>query len=201
MAAALGLVVVLWTTLGADGGEDFPVPTTVAPVAPVAPVLPDAGTTAPATGTGTILSVVAFDPDGDGVENDDQAAAAIDGDPSTKWNTVCYSSEYLGGKGGVGLAITLDAPSTGTLTIDVDSAPFIIDVHTTADGTAPAEISGWGPAISSDDSLQPEVLSVPITSPATHGLVLVRQLGSSGFCSNDNPFRGTISEVDFAPGG
>jgi hypothetical protein len=170
-------------------------------VAPVVPVLPDAGTTPPVTAPGTILSVAAFDPDGDGVENDDQAASAIDGDPSTKWNTVCYSSEYLGGKGGVGLAITLDAPSTGTLTIDVDSAPFIIDVHTTADGTAPAEISGWGPAISSDDSLQPEVLSVPITSPATHVLVLVRQLGASGFCSNDNPFRGTISEVDFAPGG
>jgi len=201
MSAALVLVGVLWTTLGADGGDDFPVPTTVAPVAPVAPSLPDAGTAAPVTGTGTILSIAAFDPDGDGVENDDQAASAIDGDPSTKWNTVCYSSEYLGGKGGVGLAITLDAPSTGTLTIDVDSAPFIVDVHTSANDTAPTEISGWGPAVNSDDSLQPEVLSVPITAPATHVLVLVRQLGSSGFCSNDNPFRGTISEVDFAPGG
>ena len=198
MTAALVLVGVLWATLGADGGDDFPVPTTAAPVAPV---LPDAGTTAPATVTGTILSVAAFDPDGDGVENDDQAALAHDGDPSTKWTTVCYSSEYLGGKGGVGLAITLDAPSTGMLTIDIDSAPFIVDVHTTAGETAPVEISGWGPAISSDDSLQPEVLSVAITSPATHVLVLLRQLGSSGFCSNDNPFRGTISEVDFASGG
>ncbi|MEX0847170.1 MAG: hypothetical protein WD023_05270, partial [Ilumatobacteraceae bacterium] len=67
--------------------------------------------------------------------------------------------------------------------------------------TIPQEISGWGPAINSDDSLQPEVLTVAITTPASHVLVLVRQLGSSGFCSNDNPFRGTISEVDFAPGG
>lgn len=199
MTMALVLIVVLWSTLGADGGEEFPVPTTA--TTPVASAVPDAAAAAPAAAVGRIVSAVAYDPDGDGVENDDQAALAIDGDPTTKWNTVCYASEYLGGKGGVGIDITLDGPSTGTLSIDVDSAPFIIDVHTSDADTAPSEIDAWGPAISSDDSLEPQVLSVAITAPAKHVLVLVRQLGSSDFCSSDNPFRGTISEIGFAQGG
>jgi hypothetical protein len=49
-----------------------------------------------------------FDPQGDGHENPDQAALAVDGDPSTAWFTDRYDSPSLGGlKSGVGLVLDL----------------------------------------------------------------------------------------------
>lgn len=49
-----------------------------------------------------------FDPEGDGRENPDQVALAVDGDPSTAWFTDRYDSADLGGlKNGVGLVLDL----------------------------------------------------------------------------------------------
>lgn len=50
----------------------------------------------------------AFDPAGDGTENDSDASLAIDGDLTTEWSTVTYASRALGGlKPGVGLTLDL----------------------------------------------------------------------------------------------
>jgi hypothetical protein len=50
-----------------------------------------------------------FDPQGDGNEKDDQAARAVDGDPSTYWSTDTYKTEQFSGlKKGVGLLLGLD---------------------------------------------------------------------------------------------
>ena len=55
-----------------------------------------------------IAEVTAFDPAGDNQENDDEVAAAIDGDPATAWRTVSYASRDLGQlKSGVGLRLQL----------------------------------------------------------------------------------------------
>jgi putative peptidoglycan lipid II flippase len=68
---------------------------TASPSAPVETVIP-------------IASVVAFDPAGDNEENDEQAAAAIDGDATTAWRTLTYASRDLGQlKPGVGLRLNL----------------------------------------------------------------------------------------------
>ena len=109
---------------------------------------------APLVGT-AIASVTAFDPDGDGEENDDQAAAAVDGDPSTGWSTVCYSSEYLGGKGGVGLVATFDALAAGTFAIDIASAPWIVEVYASTGEATPASIGDWGESIASANATAP----------------------------------------------
>jgi eukaryotic-like serine/threonine-protein kinase len=49
-----------------------------------------------------------FDPEGDGSESPSEVSAAIDGDPSTAWETEGYNSALLGGlKDGVGLWLDL----------------------------------------------------------------------------------------------
>jgi hypothetical protein len=196
LLTAAVLVAVLVNQLGDDDAAGFVPPTTVDPAAVVttpAPATPLVGT--------AIASVTAFDPDGDGEENDDQAAAAVDGDPSTGWNTVCYSSEYLGGKGGVGLVATFDALAAGTLTIDIASAPWIVEVYASAGEATPASIGDWGESIASANATAAKTLEVPLLTPARHVLVLMRQLGASDSCSGDNPYRGTISELRFAATG
>jgi putative peptidoglycan lipid II flippase len=63
-----------------------------------------------------IRHATAFDPSGDGEENDDEASLAIDGDATTQWSTVTYASRNLGGlKPGVGLqlAVSQDQPIGG----------------------------------------------------------------------------------------
>jgi hypothetical protein len=56
-----------------------------------------------------IASATAFDPVGDGGENDEEAVLAIDGDSSTAWQTLTYASRELGDlKPGVGLRLRLD---------------------------------------------------------------------------------------------
>ena len=54
-------------------------------------------------------TITAWDPDGsNGSENDAQAPLALaDGSGATSWSTECYSSQYMGGKSGVGLIVTL----------------------------------------------------------------------------------------------
>ena len=85
-----------------SGGGSSSRPTTTAATTVTRPT-----TTAPAprprqvavrlTGTG------AYDPEGDGHENDDLAPLAVDGDPTTFWKTEHYSKTFF--KKGVGLVL------------------------------------------------------------------------------------------------
>ena len=57
----------------------------------------------------TLVSATAFDPAGNGEENDSDADLAIDGNPDTSWQTLTYTTRALGDiKPGVGLEIQLD---------------------------------------------------------------------------------------------
>jgi len=196
IATAAVFAVVLSKTIGQRGGQQFPV--TTATLAPSTQTTEVQAAALPPVG---ITAIRAYDPDGDGVENDEQAALAIDGNPDTAWHTVCYSSEYLGGKGGVGLVADLSASSTGSITVDVASGPWMLDVHAVDTDDVPSSITGWGPAISSQNAAEPRVVTAPIGAPARHVLVLLRQLGSDTFCSGDNPYRGAVSELRFTPAG
>jgi serine/threonine-protein kinase len=61
----------------------------------------------------TIAQAAAFDPDGDGAENDDLAGNVRDGDPDTAWRTEGYNDRDITKlKSGVGLILTLDAAAT-----------------------------------------------------------------------------------------
>jgi hypothetical protein len=76
--------------------------------------LPPATASAPGSGRAELVwkrppTVTAFDPEGDGQENDDAAALAVDRDATTTWSTARYrDNPHFGGlKSGVGLLVDL----------------------------------------------------------------------------------------------
>ena len=115
---------------------------------------------APAAGT-AIATITAYDPDGDGVENDaDAVLAGADGNSATSWGTVCYSSKYLGGKGGVGLVVTFDGPMQQALKVDLLTAPYQVAFFASDSETIPATIGEWGA-----NSVRPSSPTRPVPSP------------------------------------
>jgi len=191
----IGLVValVLWATLGpSDESGSQTESTTAGSIDP---------TPTPAAGpTDAISGFATFDPDGDGDENDDLAAAAgADGNPDTAWQTVCYSSQFMSPKLGVGLVATLDGSVSGALSFEVLTAPYQIDVFATASAEVPRAIVDWGdPLAPTSFGEQSGVVRVDVAAPARHVLVLFRELGPGPGCSDANPFRGILGEVAFA---
>ncbi len=69
----------------------------------------------------TLVSATAFDPAGNGEENDSDADLAIDGNPDTSWQTLTYTTRALGDlKPGVGLEIHLDGEqAVGGIELDL----------------------------------------------------------------------------------
>jgi serine/threonine protein kinase len=184
----VGLIValVLWATLG-PGDEPSDGSTTIA----------GASTTLAgpaAVPAATVAAVTAFDPAGDGEENDDQAEAMAQG--AGRWQTVCYKDDFMS-KPGVGLVVTLSAVAAGTLAFDVATAKFQIDVFATAEQDHPGDIDGWGPPIAERNADAPGAASVDVAQPAQHLLILFRELGADSGCSAANPFRGTIADIRF----
>jgi eukaryotic-like serine/threonine-protein kinase len=184
LLASLLLAVVLLSR-NSDGSY---VPPTSAP-ASTAAADPEAGADGP-----RLAAVQSYDPDGDGDERPELAEAAIDGDPSTSWRTLCYQNQYVNGKGGVGLVVTLVDPSTGTVTADIASAPFQAKIFAVDSEEVPAEIADWGSPLATGSGSQPKSISAQVTSPARHVLVLFNELASDEGCT-DNPFRGQINEI------
>jgi serine/threonine-protein kinase len=193
LLAALVVSMLLWNTLGRDTG-----PTTDL-TGDATDETAAAGTDAPApsAGSATIAAVSAYDPDGDGTEHNEEAPLVLDGDPNTAWSTQCYSSEYFGTKGGVGLTVTLDHAATGTLRVDISSAPWIMEVYGVADETLPPGIYDWGESLLEDYALETDSVSVEVTSPAKHLLILLRQGARTPTCSAEFPFNATVSEIGF----
>ncbi|MFL6151469.1 MAG: hypothetical protein ACJ72B_03730 [Ornithinibacter sp.] len=156
--------------------------TTVAPSS----AAPSASASPSATGTGTgappeplaILKVEAYDPEGDGAENNRLTPKVYDGDPSTGWFSENYRSDTFGGlKKGVGVIVDLGPnkkPQTVELTIPQPSDVEVyvgpdnrlegatkIGEKADADGTVtfdvPADVSGqyivvWFTKLNADDN-------------------------------------------------
>jgi serine/threonine-protein kinase len=184
---ALIVALVLWATIGrpADGqGSPTTVPATARPQPPPGPV--------------QIATIAAYDPQGDGEENDDLAGAAVaDDDAATNWRTLCYSSRYMG-KEGVGLAVSLTRAGSGTLSFDVGNAPYTVDVFAAETRAVPAAIAEWGPQVGERSfSEQPGTVQVTTSTPVRHLLILFREIGPDGGCTAANPYRGAIGNVRF----
>jgi eukaryotic-like serine/threonine-protein kinase len=191
-----GLIVgmLLWTSMSFGGGE--PVTSTT--------VLPGTETTEPpsdgpvAVGPATIATITAYDPGGDGTENDGDAVLSLaDGNPATAWPTFCYSSRYMGGKQGVGLVVTFDSLAQQAVTVDVQTGPYQVDFFASDADTIPASFDAWGAPLGStafaDD---PGTVVSPVPpAPARHVLILLKELGRDGTCSDANPYRGRLGEI------
>ncbi len=92
--------------------------------------------------------VATFDPPpgGDNSENDDQAPNAIDGDPSTWWETETYrnSPDMSKGKGGVGLIVSpRRAGAIAAVGLQVPAPGITVTIYVAAGAAAPQALSGW----------------------------------------------------------
>lgn len=86
---------------GADDGRTTGAPSTTTDTESKPPATRPAGVV-----TVRLTAVGALDPEGDGVENDDRALLAVDGDVTTSWATERYQSFF---KQGVGLVLDAGA--------------------------------------------------------------------------------------------
>ena len=198
LLAAFVVAAVLWATIGDGSNSGRSAQTTILPPATSAP---------PAIAlTQGIAQLTSYDPDGDdGTENDSLVPLAIDGDSTTAWTTVCYSSKFLGGKGGVGLVADLGSVRTGTLTATIASSPYQVRIYgasATANsnatgGVIPTSFAAWGQPLTSASDTEPGVVTATLTSPARYILVSFIELGRSSACSS-NPYRGEISNLSFS---
>jgi len=198
LGAALVVGVLLWTNSSFGGGD--PVTSTTA--------LPGAETTEPSgdadeatpivVGPATIATITAYDPEGDGTENDADAAMALaDSNPGTSWRTVCYSSRFMGGKQGVGLVVTFDELAQQALTVDVQTGPYQVDFFASGADTIPSTFGEWGPALGSTAFANEAetVISPTPSTPARHMLILLKEIGDDSSCTGENPYRGRLGEI------
>lgn len=197
LVAGLVVGVLLWSSMSFGGGD--PVTSTTALPAPPASEAP----TEPAAvvGPATIATVTAYDPSGDGTENDADAVLSLaDGNPATSWPTTCYSSRYMGGKPGVGLVVTFDGLAQQAITVDVQTGPYQVDFFASDADAIPTSLDAWGaPLASTSFANDPETVASPVPpAPARHILILLKELGRDGTCSDANPYRGRLGEIAVA---
>jgi putative peptidoglycan lipid II flippase len=101
------------TLIGVQVWQDANRPEATAGTTPTPTPTPSPSSSSPLTPTDAltpipVAAVSAFDPAGDGTENDEDAKLAVDQDATTAWRTVVYASRDLGGlKPGVGLLLDL----------------------------------------------------------------------------------------------
>lgn len=97
----------------------------------------------------TVASVTSFDPDGDGVEHENEVGNLVDGNPSTTWRTSQYGgTNFAGLKPGLGFVLVLNREvELDTLELVGTSRNFDAEV-VVADGTRPSR-AAWGEAAAS----------------------------------------------------
>lgn len=100
-----------------------------------------------------VAGAVAFDPEGDGTENDGDARLAVDGDPSTAWRTERYDTRDFGNlKDGVGIAVTLDRTTPlQALRVRTPSTGWSARVYVADD--VGGSLSAWGDPVASATGL------------------------------------------------
>jgi serine/threonine-protein kinase len=204
LLAALVVGIVLWSSLEFGGGESVASTPTIANVTDTASAAAtdtatDTATDIPAAAT--IATITAYDPDGDGTENDgDAVLAGADGITDTSWSTVCYRDRFVGGKQGLGLVVSLDGPAQRAVRVDVLSAPYQVAFRTSDAEAIPATIDGWGPELGPtafDD--EPGTVTSPVPpAPVRHVLITFKELGVDSNCTDANPYRGRLGEIDLA---
>ena len=120
-----------------------------------------------------------------------------DNNPDTAWTTVCYGNQYFGSKGGVGIVVQLSGMGIGTLNTTFKTAPYSAEVYVTQSETMPASIEDWGLRVGNSFGANPGAATFTVDQPARQVLLLLREAGRSTTCSNNNPFKGALSDLSF----
>jgi hypothetical protein len=93
-----------------------------------------------------VESIGTFDPRGDGAERDEEAPNAIDGDPSSFWESETYHllDDLTQSKGGVGLILTLAAGAKlRALEVTTPAPGFSLALYTSRAASQPTTLAGW----------------------------------------------------------
>ncbi len=152
-----------------------------------------------ATDPATIAAVNSFDPNGDdGVENEEIIGALIDKNPQSAWATSCYADKFFGVKEHVGVLVTLTGAGTGALRVNFANGPWGAEIYGTT-ATPPSGFEGWGAPLAKEYRTRGEIVKFSVTTPVTHLLIVLTEIGKSATCSTTNPFQARINEVAFIP--
>ncbi|MFZ5848201.1 MAG: protein kinase domain-containing protein [Actinomycetota bacterium] len=137
-------------------------------------------------------------PDGNGEENPELAALAIDGDPGTAWQTMEYyrNPQFGNLKEGVGLVVDLgDEQEVGSVQVTTQGGPTGLQVYAAPQGTgAPTDVAGLE-RVASDggaDGRTDLELRDPVTT--RYLVVWLTSLPPEG-----GNFRGKIAEIVVRP--
>lgn len=143
-----------------------------------------------------LQGATAFDPAGDGEENDAEASAAIDGDPDTAWRTLTYTSRDLGQlKPGVGLQIEL-AGEQAVGGIELTLVGRGTDLEVWADGAGRATPTAEDPLAGYEKLARVRGAGDELTlrfAPAVQTSTVVVWL--TAVPSEDTGYRGGVAEV------
>jgi hypothetical protein len=124
LLAAGGLIALLGGLAAivlSSGGPGTPSPSS-SPAATASPATATAATPARAADVRLVVTGVgAYDPDGDGAENDGDARLATDGNGATAWKSEHYRSTFR--KSGVGLVLDAGRPVRATRVTVISESP------------------------------------------------------------------------------
>ena len=103
----------------------------------------------------------------------------------------------MGGKQGVGLVVTFDDLAQQAITVDVQTGPYQVDFFASDADTIPTSFEAWGPPLGSTAFANEPgtVVSPAPPAPARHVLILLKELGTGGACSDANPYQGRLGEI------
>ena len=106
----------------------------------------------------------------------------------------------MGGKQGVGVVVTFDSLAQQAITVDVQTGPYQVDFFSSDAEVIPASFEAWGaPLGSTAFANDPETVVSPVPpTPSKHMLILLKELGQDGSCSDANPYRGRLGEIAVA---
>jgi eukaryotic-like serine/threonine-protein kinase len=200
LAVAAVVAILLAIALRPDGDGAGLTDTTVLPPGAADDVSDGVDEPAVPDGPAEIASIEAWDPDGDSAgENDALASLALAGpDPAAAWPTLCYSSQYLGGKRGVGLVVSLSTPSGGTFGVDSFNAPYQLELYASDAETPPGDPDQWGTSlVGTRYAEQPGRVQTSVPDATRHVLVWLRELGPDDACSSARPYRGRLGNITF----
>ncbi len=159
---------------------------------------PSESATSPLSAAAPLAGVTAttLDPLGDGAENDDEAALAVDGDATTAWRTQGYNDQ-LGPppgalKTGVGLVLDLGGPHTvSAVDLRLDGSPTEVSLYVT--DQAPAGVDDLQPvATGTITGRRTATGTLEPTGEVTGSFVTV---WLTSLPADGSVFRGRIAEV------
>ncbi len=151
-----------------------------------------AASSAPAGSVVKPTKATVFSPDGD-ADNPGQAGQAIDGDPTTSWQTDVYTDPvpFPSFKKGEGLMLQLPNPTVvGAVTVDTPSSGTKVEIRS-ASSPSPGTLEDTK-VLAPATALKPghNVIKISSSSPTSNLLVWISTLGTT-----DGKSRAEISEI------